>query len=721
MKKALLLGMSGLWLTGCFGGGDDNGGGVDAGPVDNGCSLNAEVEGTPGFPFEPGTFRNSVWPMLVQTCGAGTACHGEGNPTTYTVFPDNGDECNFAKSFNEVYEASDFKTNPTNSLIITSVNGGLATHPINLAAANQANLDILVNYVQAAFDAYAERFGSADPSTFFDLDVYSSTIQPMLDAGGCLNQGCHTVEAQAGTLGLTATPAAGSPEMEANFKEIVKRVSISLAPADYATTLLYNKAATNTHFGVVNDPAALQAWIQAGLTAAGGNGNTNPPPVAGCVDVSKFNVNVFRDEILPILRGDVDLNDRDGGRTTTGCARSACHGADRGPGSFYLNPAASPEDQLKSLSCFVDLANPSASQALVCPLGLSRCAKAPHPGQDVFFGVQDFNYGRILAYFYAAAQEATPLDFAFFVRNINPIFNDEAAVQDGALGLTCADTQGCHGVQFAGQDPPNGSNFGIIPEASFEQDLVLNFLSAANFTHFPEATQSSLFLYPTNEIANVDNPLATGLPHPGGKDFEVDDAEALAILQWAGGLRPDGQGKQLNWLVAGTFNATQVTDERIPGEDDPNLLKPSIFDPSGQPLQFNQGLWDGFFSNDAFVDLNVAFPQAQPSDRIAYVLAYFINTDGQTINTVISVESPNQVELFVGNSTSLGLNGNANVTVPIPSYGSSKQVTRILLKVFQRAADAQFGFEMTFADDRGNLLTDIGGELVFKLGPEGGI
>src|SRR5690606_19613664 len=124
---------------------------------------------------------------------------------------------------NQVYKASDFKANPTNSPIITSVNGGLATHPYNLAVINQGNLDILVNYVQAAFDAYAERFGSTDPSGFFDLDVYASTIQPMLDGAGCINQGCHTLDAKAGTLGLSPAPAAGSAEMEANFKEIVKR------------------------------------------------------------------------------------------------------------------------------------------------------------------------------------------------------------------------------------------------------------------------------------------------------------------------------------------------------------------------------------------------------------------------------------------------------------------------------------------------------------------
>lgn len=111
MKKTLLLGISGLCLVGC---GGDEPGGVDAGPVP-GCSLNAEVESTPGFPFEPNTFRNNVWPMLEQSCGNGTACHGEGNPTTFTVFPNNGDDCNFARSFNAVYDASDFKNNTANS------------------------------------------------------------------------------------------------------------------------------------------------------------------------------------------------------------------------------------------------------------------------------------------------------------------------------------------------------------------------------------------------------------------------------------------------------------------------------------------------------------------------------------------------------------------------------------------------------------------------------
>src|SRR4029078_11895816 len=45
----------------------------------------------------------------------------------------------------------------------------------------------------------------------------------------------------------------------------------------------------------------------------------------------------------------------------------------------------------------------------------------------------------------------------------------------------------------------------------------------------------------------------------------------------------------------------------------------------------------------------------------------------------------------------------------------------ILVKLLQRAQDAQFSFTAQFADQFGVNLTDVSGELVFTLGPDGGI
>ena len=715
MRKPLLVGISGfLWLTGCFGGETEVQ--PDAGPQENPCALKAEAERTPGFPFDPVEFETNVLPALQATCGTGTACHAPDNATTYTVWPNDPSDpnkCNFAKSFNAVYDASDLN-NPRNSPIITAIDGTLATHPIK-PGAEDPNVAPLLAYIENAKVTRETAGGGTDISNYFDAAVYAADVQPTFDRANCAVSGCHDLATDQSGFGITANAAAGSAEIAANIKEVAGLVTLG-AGADAKTSKIYIFS-TNNHAGsVVDNAPALEDWIAKAIIAAGDVGG-NDGPVAGCVDTAKFNAAVFRDEIVPVLTGDIDLNNRDGG-TSTGCVRGPCHGTDRGPGSFFIDLTRPIDDNLKSFSCFVDLVNPSASQVLACPLDLSRCAKDPHPGSDIFNGVQDLNYQKLLSYLYATNNESTPLDFAFFARNINPLFSDENAVQDGALGLTCADTTACHGVQIATEPPPNGSNFGIIPNSTDPQDLLLNFVSASNFTHFPDATQSSLFLYPTNEIANVDNPLATGLPHPGGEDFAVDDAEALAILKWAGGLRPDNAGFLLDWLIAGVFPASQITDEPIFNEDE---LEPRIFDPSGAGAEFNQGQWDSFSSDNAFVDIEAAFERVDANDEIAYAVAYVMNTSGRDINALITVDSPNDVKLYVGGQSAQALGGQTSISATLGAFSRTKQITRIMVKVFRDAGDAQFGFSLVFADENGNLLTDVTGELVFKLSPEGGI
>src|SRR5262249_37221821 len=140
--------------------------------------------------------------------------------------------------------------------------------------------------------------------------------------------------------------------------------------------------------------------------------------------------------------------------------------------------------------------------------------------------------------------------------------------------------------------------------------------------------------------------------------------------------------------------------------------------------QFNGGQWDGLFSPSAVVDLNQTFPQAQNSGRVGYAVAYVLNTTAIDIQAQITIVSPNAVKLYVGKQpvvqASDATNGATGLAI-LPAYSTSKSLTRLLIKVFQRAADQRFQFQARFQDQFGNPLTNFTGELVFKLSPDGGI
>ncbi len=119
-----------------------------------------------------------------------------------------------------------------------------------------------------------------------------------------------------------------------------------------------------------------------------------------CAEQGDFDIEVFADEILPILSGEIDLNDPDG-EPITGCTRGPCHGNPR-PDGFYLDLSDTPENNVERFACFVDLERPRRSQILVCPSNDERCATHPHPGPEVFTGPDDLNYRRILAYIRAS-------------------------------------------------------------------------------------------------------------------------------------------------------------------------------------------------------------------------------------------------------------------------------------------------------------------------------
>jgi hypothetical protein len=481
--------------------------------------------------------------------------------------------------------------------------------------------------------------------------------------------------------------------------------------------------ATTLHGGgkstVVSSSQAqtILSWIQQ-AKANSASGGSSP----SCADPKNFNLEVFHSDIEPILLGNIDLNTHGQPGPASGCSRGPCHGADRTGGALVIKPTNTSAQNLQNFACFVNLTNPATSPVLACPQNTVGCPKSPHPGQNVFLpGNTDLNYQRILSYLYGSKNSTTPLDFAYYVRQLNTVLNDVTAVQGGVQNRTCADTVSCHGINTPGGAIPNGSVFGVLSNAADKNSLLYNFSIAANFTNFITASGSSLFLYPTDEIANLANPFATGLHHPGGPDFAKDSAQATAILKWARGLRPDGNGFAANWLVAGTYPAAQITDTTSIDEVNAN---PTIFDSSGAQ-QFNAGQWDGLFSTNATVDLKQEFPQANNSGRIAYAVAYVTNIAPNDIQATVTITSPNAIKLYadqvpVQQTANAGGDG-APALVVLPAYSTGHKSVRLLLKVFQRAADTDFNFSVKFQDQFGNLLTDTSGELLFKLSPNGGL
>lgn len=116
----------------------------------------------------------------------------------------------------------------------------------------------------------------------------------------------------------------------------------------------------------------------------------------GCAGEGDFDLEEFAGEILPILNGDIDLNNPEE-PAHTGCARGPCHGQPR-PDGFFIDVADTIESNLERFACFADLERPKRSQILVCPSGDDRCVAFPHPGPEIFTGRGDLNYKRILAY-----------------------------------------------------------------------------------------------------------------------------------------------------------------------------------------------------------------------------------------------------------------------------------------------------------------------------------
>jgi hypothetical protein len=706
---SLLVACNASFIFGCFGSPDKPGTGTNTDPA---CQLDSKNEKSPGYPFDVAKFGTDVMPVVAKSCG-GAGCHaaptGNGG---FIVWADaKPGDCNFGKTFNNVVAKFDLTT-PANSPLITAVTGGVAGHPFTFPPTDPG-LATLQSFVSTAAAAFAADGGGvtapAGPSPF-NATTYQTTIQPMLES--CAVSGCHGTGA--GGFTLKPAPAPGSADLGTNFVNVTSLANL----ANPASSLIYVQA-TTVHDGGLSkvidatQAQALLAWI----TDAKANAGNNPNPT--CAPLEKFNAGTFGSQIVPILSGALDLNQPGGVGRGAGCMSTACHGVDRGPGKLSLLPTADTKTQLQNFACFINLAAPSSSEVLACPTNSIGCRVNPHPGQDVLQGANDLNYQALLAFVYGAKADVSPLDFAFFVRRINPIFDNVNSVEGGALGLTCANNSSCHGISVAGQAPPNGSDFPILTNASGLDRLTFNFVSATGFVNFLNPNESSLSLYPTNEIADrANHPFATGIDHPGGLDFAIDSSENLAITQWAAGLRPDGNGFQRNWLVVGDFPATQISDQTIIDE---TTVTPVIFDRGGG--SFNVGQWDGLFSDRASVDLNVAFPRAATGGRVGYAVSYALNTVPRQIQTQLVVATNNPVRVYIDGSlvAQNDQSGGTTAFMTLQAAGSKAKPTRILIKVLQRANDAQFAFTAQFKDQNGVLLTDATRELVFTLGLNGGI
>ncbi|MEO7735820.1 MAG: hypothetical protein ABIY55_33000 [Kofleriaceae bacterium] len=704
-------------LVGCPAG--DDGGDHRQPPDPKNCQIKSTSEKFPGYPYQTSTFAADVLPVLQKSCGV-VGCHGASGTTPgmggFTLWAATDPaECDFAQSFNAVAAIID-TTTPANSRLTAKVTG-VQTPPHFTFQESDPALKALRDYVDAAAAQIKldnPNVPTPGPSNPFDAAVFKSTIAPMFDT--CVSAGCHLAPGQRG-FALAKVIGGAQADVDANFVTITGRTTLS----NPAISQIYVQAITLHASGSsrtvsLAESTALLAWITAAskINPMGGSGT--------CAPIDKFNLGTFRDEIEPILKAEIDLNNgNQAGDERGACTNLQCHGAVRGPGTLHLTGSDVAAD-LASFACFVDLASPSRSQVLACPTNTAGCPKQPHPGQKVFRDGTDLNYQKILGFLFGANAGVSPFDFAFYVRKLEPLFNDVNSVEAGARGVTCAETTACHG-SVSGQQAPNGSNFPIIPNVpptGAELDrLTRNFVSATQFTNFLDSTESSLFLYPSDEVADLNaHKFATGRHHPGGLDFAADSAQAKLILEWATGLRTDANGFQHNWLVAGNFNTDDINAERL--ED---TAAPSIFTPHAGTFGFMLDGWDGLFSPSANVDLNAVLPGGGV-DHVAYAVSYVLNTQATDLEALLSVDSPNALLIYVdgrraGQKVAGG--GPALVDLTLKPAGTTAASSRITIKILQLAAEPAITFKALFTDRHGTPLTLDTRELVFTLGLKGGL
>jgi hypothetical protein len=229
--------------------------GAADGPPPSTCELRSANEAVPGYPFDFTDYEQVVWPLTQRGCGI-AGCHDarDGFSASFEVWPQDGDPCSLIRSFNALYDHSDYIVWPENSVVLVALDGRLATHPVQ-PGRGSVDYEVLHGYIQ---DAWLEYGNAPSPSVYFDFDVFQSEIQPMLDSASCSTIGCHDFYSSYSPFSLYPQPAWRSSEMQVNFEMVTSYVDLRLRPEQ---TRLYTTA-VDWHGGTgVYDPAVLLDWI----------------------------------------------------------------------------------------------------------------------------------------------------------------------------------------------------------------------------------------------------------------------------------------------------------------------------------------------------------------------------------------------------------------------------------------------------------------------------
>jgi len=108
---------------------------------------------------------------------------------------------------------------------------------------------------------------------------------------------------------------------------------------------------------------------------------------------------------------------------------------------------------------------------------------------------------------------------------------------------------------------------------------------------------------------------------------------------------------------------------------------------------------------------------------VAYAATYVINTVPRALRVQLTVTTNNPVRVYVdGVLVAQNIeSGGTSAFFTVAAPGKETKPPRVMLKLLQRSSDARFAFTARLRDELGVGFTDTSRELVFTLGPNGGI
>jgi hypothetical protein len=102
-------------------------------------------------------------------------------------------------------------------------------------------------------------------------------------------------------------------------------------------------------------------------------------------------------------------------------------------------------------------------------------------------------------------------------------------------------------------------------------------------------------------------------------------------------------------------------------------------------------------------------------------VAYFINNVPRDQDVNLTINSQNAFQVIVdGKIATQADNGGTSNAFFTMSAAGGKPV-RVMVKLFQRAQDNTFAFSAVARDENGNLITDVTGQAILTLAPNGGL